>query len=194
MSLSQLEQFVDQWIPLEFTSEPARYERARLLVILTGAMAILSPFYAGIYWFLGVPFQAVAALVEGVVFASIPVIFCNTGRDRLGGHLFVGALFVMLLGKVWMVGGSAIAAGASLIWLLACPLLAAMLIGPWPAAGWGVTTIAAVFGLFTSGYELPASVPAGEETLVFFVDLALLTGGITILDMLFETGKRGAQA
>ena len=72
MFSSRWTELADPWIPLEFESDPMRYERARLLVILSFAMAALSPLYAGLHLASSVHLLAVAAVFEGVGFLVLP--------------------------------------------------------------------------------------------------------------------------
>ncbi|HEU5299564.1 MAG TPA: adenylate/guanylate cyclase domain-containing protein [bacterium] len=136
-------------------------ERLQAVALAGTAMliSVLSIWWVGMYWYLGVPSAAAFPFIYQVVSAASLAYFARTKNIPLFRRSQLLMWLILPLGLQWTLGGF-INASAVMLWSIFAPLGALLFQGPARAVPWLVAYGAAIVGMGLAEVALrPASPP-----------------------------------
>lgn len=175
--------FLDRFVPEAIRAADGDSLRdARTIVLLSFVLVIWGPPYMITTLLLGTPTVAALVLVAATTMASVPFVLRRTGSLRLGVYIALFALWVVLFGSSFALGGGA---SPSLIWLPSLPLIAMMMLSKKEAIGWTVFTALCFASLplaNAAGFEFRSELQGG--TFDLYWGLVAVTSVVMFLSLI----------
>jgi signal transduction histidine kinase len=184
----------DAPIPEDFSADPERLRRSRLVTRFGFTGAFFGAAYAAFYLSIGHVWGAGIILVCSAGFGIAPLLLRRTRSSDLAGNFLVCIQTMGFSGLRLIEGGMQ---GHAIAWLVSVPLCALLLVGRRAATGWAVVALAVVGGMI--GLDMAGNTPplAYDPRWNHVVSAAGYLGLILfmfILGLVFESGRARALA
>jgi signal transduction histidine kinase len=193
-SLLAIGHWTDRCIPENLRHDADSFRRARLITRFGLLGSIFGLFYMAFYLFIGHTYGAmiIAGCTAGT--AVTPWVMLWRKSTEPAGHLFALTLTLGFLALCCCEGGIH---GHALAWLVSVPLCALLLLGTRAAVLWlGLAFLAAslVVGCDLGGIPLPTTYSPKWEPIVSSAGYLGLVVFMSVLGLIFESGRAKAQA
>ena len=144
--MTLLSRFIDWQTPDSLrTAGFDLHRRARLIVAFTIALIVWAPIFAVLYWALNLPQLAVSVLIAMLLGAANLGLMRRIGSIRLSGNLVALILYSIITYLAIRGGGIN---SPAVLWYVAIPVLATMMLGYTAGIVWLGATLAVVPALF----------------------------------------------
>jgi signal transduction histidine kinase len=185
---------MDASIPEEFSTDPERMRRSRLVTRFGFTGAFFGAVYAAFYLLIGHVWGAAIILFCSGAFAIAPLLLRRTKSPDLAGNVLACIHTTGFSALCLIEGGMQ---GHAIAWLVSVPLCALLLVGRRAATGWAVVALAVVGGMI--GLDIAGKTPplAYDPRWTHVVSAAGYLGLILImfiLGLVFESSRARALA
>ncbi|HEU5303303.1 MAG TPA: adenylate/guanylate cyclase domain-containing protein, partial [Gemmatimonadales bacterium] len=148
--------FLERWAPP--TDAPEERLQAVALAGTAMLISVLSIWWVGMYWYLGVPRAAAFPFAYQVISVASLAYFARTKNIPLFRRSQLLMWLLLPLGLQWTLGGF-VNASAVMLWSIFAPLGALLFQGPRRAAPWLAAYGAAIFGMGLAEVALHPAIP-----------------------------------
>jgi signal transduction histidine kinase len=185
---------IDRQIPPELLAATETARQARLITRFGALGSLFGLAYAAFYLAIGHEWGALIVVLSSLGVAITPQLMRWKKSLPVAGNFFSLILTLGFFSLCFVEGGLK---GHAIAWLVSVPLCALLLLGTKPAARWAVVAFlaaAVVAGFDLAGVELPCTYPPQWNSVVSTAGYLGLVLFMSMLGVIFESGRARAQA